>query len=62
MPHYARIGAAFASESTALLWYPPSYRNDDVMLRGVALKLAARGIMNNLHEFSPEIRRMLHRH
>jgi hypothetical protein len=61
VPHYARIGAAFASEATALLWYPPSYRNDDVVFRGVLLKLAGRGIMNNLHEFAPEMRRVFHR-
>lgn len=61
VPHYARLGAAFGSEYTAMLWYPPSYQDEDELLRGVALKLAGRGIMNSLHEFSPEIRRLLHR-
>jgi hypothetical protein len=62
VPDISRVGAAFGSEYVAQLWYPPSYRDDDVVLRGVALKFVFRSLMYTYREFTPEIDHMIHHH
>lgn len=59
-PHLSRLGAAFATEFTGNLWMPRGYRTRADALCGAGISLGFTSLSNLLHEFSPELKRLVH--
>lgn len=61
VPAVARIGGAFGAEYTARSWLPQGYQSDSRIARNILFQTGYRGAVNALREFTPELKRILHR-
>lgn len=61
VPHYSRVGAAFASGFIGHTWMPPGYETKRDVLSGAAMQLSFGTMFNVIREFTPEIKRAFRR-